>query len=98
MRAGAGTLGGMTGAGYAAWRAGGSSLLLCSGARQTRLSCCLALPCLPASQALKANPEGAPKEFKINANYISKFGQVSLGCTMEGCVVVVVVVVGWGDR
>jgi hypothetical protein len=56
------------------------------------------LPCLPASQALKANPEGAPKEFKINANYISKFGQVSLGCTMEGCVVVVVVVVGWGDR
>lgn len=27
-------------------------------------------------QALKANPDGAPKEFKINSNYITKFGQV----------------------
>ena len=29
-------------------------------------------------QALKANPEGAPKEFKINANYLTKFGQVRI--------------------
>lgn len=27
-------------------------------------------------QALKANPEGAPKEFKVNANYLTKLGQV----------------------
>lgn len=37
------------------------------------------LPCHPVlgAQALKANPEGAPKEFKINANYLTKFGQAS---------------------
>ena len=29
-------------------------------------------------QALKANPGLAPKEIKINANYITKFGQVAL--------------------
>ena len=31
------------------------------------------------AQALKANPEGAAKELKLNANYITKFGQVALG-------------------
>lgn len=30
------------------------------------------------AQALKANPGGAPKEFKVNSNYITKFGQVAL--------------------
>lgn len=29
-------------------------------------------------QALKANPGLAPKEVKINSNYITKFGQVAL--------------------
>lgn len=29
-------------------------------------------------QALKANPECAVKELKLNANYISRFGQVAL--------------------
>ena len=51
------------------------------------IHCPLPPPCppwlLPTSpwlpQALKANPEGAPKELKINANYITKFGQVG-GC------------------
>ena len=31
-----------------------------------------------AVQALKANPGLAPKEVKINSNYITKFGQVAL--------------------
>ena len=31
-------------------------------------------------QALKANPERAPVELKINANYITRFGQV--GCRL----------------
>lgn len=30
------------------------------------------------AQALKANPGGAPKELKVNANYITRFGQVAL--------------------
>ena len=30
------------------------------------------------AQALKANPEGAPRELKVNANYITRFGQVAL--------------------
>ncbi len=30
------------------------------------------------SQALKANPTGAPKELKINSNYITRFGQTAL--------------------
>lgn len=30
------------------------------------------------AQALKANPDGAPKELKVNANYITRFGQVAL--------------------
>lgn len=29
-------------------------------------------------QALKANPDFAPKELKVNANYIGRFGQVAL--------------------
>ena len=29
-------------------------------------------------QALKANPECAPRELKVNANYIGRFGQVAL--------------------
>ena len=31
-----------------------------------------------AVQALKANPECAPRELKVNANYIGRFGQVAL--------------------
>ena len=31
------------------------------------------------AQALKANPERAPVELKVNANYITRFGQAS-GC------------------
>jgi hypothetical protein len=36
--------------------------------------------CLPHAhaQALKANPECAPRELKVNANYIGRFGQVAL--------------------
>jgi NLR family CARD domain-containing protein 3 len=30
------------------------------------------------AQALKANAELAPREFKINANYLTTFGQVAL--------------------
>jgi len=30
------------------------------------------------AQALKANPASAPRELKVNANYIGKFGQVAL--------------------
>ena len=30
---------------------------------------------MPAAQALKANPERAPVELKVNANYITRFGQ-----------------------
>lgn len=30
------------------------------------------------AQALKANPAGAPKELKVNSNYITNFGQVAL--------------------
>ena len=30
------------------------------------------------TQALKANPTGAPKELKISSNYLTKFGQVAL--------------------
>ncbi len=33
--------------------------------------------------ALKANPEGAPKELKVNANYITRFGQVALTEALE---------------
>ncbi len=33
---------------------------------------------LPYEQALKANPERAPRELKVNANYIGRFGQVAL--------------------
>ncbi len=29
-------------------------------------------------QALKANPERAPRDLKLNANYVSRFGQVAL--------------------
>lgn len=29
-------------------------------------------------QALKANPERAPKDLKLNSNYITRFGQVAL--------------------
>ena len=29
-------------------------------------------------QALKANPSLAPKDVKMNSNYITKFGQVAL--------------------
>lgn len=36
---------------------------------------CLALP-LPGVQALKANPQGAPKELSLKSNYVTKFGQV----------------------
>ena len=31
-----------------------------------------------ASQALKANPQGAPKELKISSNRLTRFGQVAL--------------------
>lgn len=34
--------------------------------------------CLLLVQALKANPERAPRELKVNANYIGRFGQVAL--------------------
>lgn len=34
--------------------------------------------CLLVAQALKANPERAPRELKVNANYIGRFGQVAL--------------------
>lgn len=37
------------------------------------------LPPVPA-QALKANPECAPKDLKLGANYITKFGQVGCPC------------------
>jgi hypothetical protein len=30
----------------------------------------------PAEQALKANPEAAPQELRLNANYVTRFGQV----------------------
>ena len=36
-------------------------------------------PCFSA-QALKANPEGAPRELKLNSNYITRFGQVRVLC------------------
>lgn len=39
---------------------------------------CATIEQMPASQALKANPTGAPKELKINSNYVTKFGQVAL--------------------
>lgn len=29
-------------------------------------------------QALKNNPGGAPKELKVNSNYLTRFGQVAL--------------------
>ena len=47
---------------------------------------CPLLPLSGCAQALKANPEGAPKELKINANYITKFGQVGrwVGCGCGG--------------
>ncbi len=32
----------------------------------------------PTHQALKANAEGAVKELRLNANYITRFGQVAL--------------------
>ncbi len=32
----------------------------------------------PRTQALKANPDGAPKELKISANRLTRFGQVAL--------------------
>jgi hypothetical protein len=32
----------------------------------------------PSAQALKANAEGAVKELRLNANYITRFGQVAL--------------------
>jgi hypothetical protein len=56
---------------------GGSSPLLLQGVL-TSLSFAVSFVRCRA-QALKANPEGAPKEFKINANYISKMGQVWQG-------------------
>lgn len=31
-----------------------------------------------AMQALKANPQCSPREMKVNANYISTFGQTAL--------------------
>ena len=34
--------------------------------------------CSTNVQALKANPECAPRELKVNANYIGRFGQVAL--------------------
>jgi hypothetical protein len=37
------------------------------------------LPCAShTKQALKANPECAVKELKLNNNYITRFGQVAL--------------------
>lgn len=33
----------------------------------------------PPPQALKANAEGAVRELRLNANYITRFGQVALG-------------------
>jgi hypothetical protein len=38
----------------------------------------IALPPAVMLQALKANPECAVKELKLNANYITRFGQVAL--------------------
>lgn len=35
-------------------------------------------PTHPQPQALKANPESACKELKLNNNYITRFGQVAL--------------------
>ena len=35
------------------------------------------------TQALKANPERAPKELKANANYISRFGQTALNDALD---------------
>ena len=34
--------------------------------------------CVSPPQALKANPESAVKELKLNNNYITRFGQVAL--------------------
>ena len=42
---------------------------------------CENLLCVP--QALKANPERAPKELKANANYISTFGQTALNDALD---------------
>lgn len=36
---------------------------------------CKVLPLL-GMQALKANPQGAPKELSLKSNYVTKFGQV----------------------
>jgi hypothetical protein len=48
--------------------------------------------CFPLFQALKANPQGAPKDLKLSANYITKFGQVrvqggAMTCSLpaQGC-------------
>lgn len=38
--------------------------------------CCVCTAVTP--QALKANPESAVKELKLNNNYITRFGQVAL--------------------
>jgi hypothetical protein len=34
-------------------------------------------------QALKANPGGAPVDFKLGANYLTRFGQVALTEAVE---------------
>ena len=35
------------------------------------------------AQALKANPTGAPRSLKVNANYLGRFGQVALTEAMD---------------
>lgn len=35
------------------------------------------------AQALKANPDVAPKELKLSANYISQFGSVALNEALD---------------
>lgn len=37
-----------------------------------------AMPHVSLLQALKNNPGGAPKELKVNSNYLTRFGQVAL--------------------
>lgn len=52
-----------------------------SAVRRALPAACPAHPSITARrcrQALKANPECAVKELKLNANYITRFGQVAL--------------------
>lgn len=55
----------------------GTGAQVCS-CRGMRIGWAVKLMRSPPVQALKANPECAPRELKVNANYIGRFGQVAL--------------------